>query len=489
MGLTKINFNDIQNTSETEDVININDSVLLKQEVIIPTKPPTKNQFDGAIWVDPSSNNVKVKINSVTYDLSPQTDFNNISINAPFTFPLNGNVGIVNNLTIGGTGTTVNFRSSSIGGAQWSVLEVKGNLNIASGCTLNLIRTPLIVRGSILGSGIITSPNGANGGAGGVGGPGGTGGTAGANSTIAGAGGNGNLAPITWSGRSGSSGGSMDIEYGLSAAIGGDGGIGTAGGGGGGGVVKNPNTTVAWNGGASGNGFAGGTSTSASTGSPNGFLFSGAGAGGGGAGGVGGNAIVTSPQGTFVPQVSGGPGSTGTAGSVGGSVSSYPNNYVGISNSSPGGSGLNGTLGGSGGSGAVNIYNSTQLNALNGGTGGTGGAGGAGGSTGGANISILSVGPISSTLIIRPGKGGLNGGNVSFARAQTGNLYLFTPNGNESVPGIDLTGAPGTPTGPSGTLNRVALSNASGVSDFYTTILYEASGPSAAKNKIAITYP
>ena len=489
MGLTKINFNEIENTSETEDVININDSVLLKQEVIIPTKPPTKNQFDGAIWVDPSSNNVKVKINSVTYDLSPQTDFNNISINAPFTFPLNGNVGIVNNLTIGGTGTTVNFRSSGTGGAQWSILEVKGNLTIASGCTLNLIRTPLIVRGSILGSGIITSPNGANGGAGGVGGPGGTGGIANNNA----AGSNGGDAPSVWSGKSGSSGGSMPTEYNLSAGSGGDGGRGTGGGGGGGNLTKSPSGTIAHAGGSSGIGsnssFLGGISASLGAPPPNGAFLSSTGAGGGGAGGIGGNAIVLgAPLSQPISPASVGVSSTGS-GNTGGSVPSFSSSFIGIGNPSIGTSGLSGTSGGSGGSGALFIYQSTNTSATPGSPGSTGGAGGPGGSTGGAMISILSVGPISSTLTIRPGKGGLNGGNVSFARAQTGPLYLFTPTGSESVPGIDLTGAPGTPTGPSGTLNRVALSNASGVSDFYTTILYEASGPTVAKTKIAITYP
>jgi hypothetical protein len=96
------------------------------------------------------------------------------------------------------------------------------------------------------------------------------------------------------------------------------------------------------------------------------------------------------------------------------------------------------------------------------------------------------VGSISSSINIRPGKGGLTGGSTSFARAQTGALWLFTPTGSESVLGIDLTGGTGTPNGASGTLNRTAVS---GAGNFFSDILFEASGPNVAKTKVTLTYP
>ena len=488
MGLTKLNFNEIQNTSETSDVININTNVSLKQEVIIPTKHPEKTQFDGAIWVDPSSNDLKIKINSITYDLSPQTDFNNISINTPFTFPLNGNVGIVNNLTIEGIETTINFRSSSIGGIQWSVLEVKGDLTVASGCTLNLIRTPLIVRGNILGNGIITSPDGANGGTGGVGGPGGAGGSGaivspnspfGYISAMV----PGSNAVTTWPNINGLTGSSMSVEYGVSAGSGGNGGRGGGGGGGGGGsyVVNNPPSYSR----SAGNG-ARGASNGPANGPAGGAAFTNltfpiAGGGGGGTGGVGG-AANSSAGGT------GGPGSTATSGTSGTSAATLSINYIGIGNPSSAGSGSVGTFGGGGGPGSISPLG-TGNSGSPGSPGGTGGAGGGGAATGGAHLSILCVGTISSPITIRPGKGGLAGGSTSLPRAQTGSLWLFTPTGSEPVSGMDLTGGSSTPPGPSGDSNRFALSNSIALSDFFTGILYEASGQTPAKNKIAITYP
>jgi hypothetical protein len=485
MGLTKLNFNEIENSSETNDIININKTTSLNQEVILPTKTPTKTDVDGTIWVDQNSGNLKVKVNSVIYDLSPQTDFNNITINTSFTFPLNGNVGIVNNLTIGGTGTTVNFRSSGTGGAQWSILEIKGDLTIASGCTVNLVRTPLIVRGNISGTGTITSPNGVNGGSAGVGGPGGTGGKNGyymMNVTPGnGTGQAGSNSPSTWPNINGGSAVSMEVEYGVSSGAGGPGGRGTAGGGGGG-YRQNPS---AFSGGASGNGNPGGSPYNAQ---PDGYgnyyvMIGGSGGGAGGAGSAGSAPTNIGPV---------GPSATGTTGTSGTSAGTLALNYVGIGNSSSVTSGTSGTSGGAGGlGGRYNTWFAPTSDDLptDGSTGGTGGNGGAGGGTGGAHISIYCAGTISSPITIRPGKGGLTGGSTSLPRAQTGSLWLFTPTGSEPVPGIDLTGGTGTPTGPVGNSNRFALSNGVALSDFFTGILYEASGPTVAKTKIAITYP
>jgi hypothetical protein len=146
MGLTKLNFNEIENASETSNTININKTTVLNQEVILPTKTPTVNESNGTIWVDSTSNNLKIKVNSVIYDLSPQIDYNNISVTSPSVISLNGSTGIINNLTISGSGTVLQIRSSAIGGTQWSNLEILGNLNIASGTTLRLTIVPLIVR-------------------------------------------------------------------------------------------------------------------------------------------------------------------------------------------------------------------------------------------------------------------------------------------------------------------------------------------------------
>lgn len=493
MALTKVNFNEIQNASEINNVINIDKKVSLKQEVILPTKTPPQSQFDGAIWVDPLTNNLKVKINAATYDLSPQGDFNNITISSPYTFPLNGNVGVVNNLTISGSGTTVDFRSSAVGGVQWSVLEVKGNLTIDSGCTLNLIRVPIIVRGSILGTGTITSPSGVNGGAAGIGGPGGTAGRSGYyrlfNTTpfegVA-AGLPGGTAPSTWTGKSGTLGSSMPVEYGISSGKGGDGGRGT--GGGGGGAYRHNNT--AWSGGSSGAGsnpaYSGGTGQVAIwlEGYYYGWQFGG---GGGGAGGPGTSANYPSNIGT------GGPSANGGTGENGGSAGTLNTPYTGVGTPSSGSAGSVGTSGGAGGQGnQYNFYNGNpayDILPTDGSPGGTGGNGGTGGGTGGAHLSIYCAGSVGIGLTIRPGKGGLTGGSTSLAGATTGSLWLFTPTGSETISGIDLTGITGTPPGPSGSSLRYALSNSTEVTNFLTGILYQPNGPSPAKTQVAITYP
>lgn len=490
MALTKVNFNEIQNASETNNVINIDKKVSLKQEVILPTKTPPQSQFDGAIWVDPLTNNLKVKINAATYDLSPQTDFNNITISSPYTFPLNGNVGVVNNLTISGSGTTVNFRSSSIGGAQWSVLEVKGNLTIDSGCILNLIRVPIIVRGSILGTGTITSPNGVNGGTGGVGGPGGAGGKNGYYMAFNVTPGTGNGQPgtnsvSTWSNQNGTSAISMPSEYGITSGAGGPGGRGTAGGGGGG-YRMSAYASTATSGGSSGNGNPGGSGYNERPESIY-YLIMISG-GGGGSGGPGTSGSGSTPL--SIPP--GGPAATGITGTSGGVAGTLSTPYTGIGTPSNGSPGSAGTSGGAGGSG--NRYNTWYAPAsddlpTDGSPGGTGGNGGTGGGTGGAHLSIYCAGSVGIGLTIRPGKGGLTGGSTSLAGATTGSLWLFTPTGSETISGIDLTGITGTPPGPSGSSLRYALSNSTEVTNFLTGILYQPNGPTPAKTQVAITYP
>ena len=521
MGLTKLNFNEIENTSETSDIINFDKTTSLKQETILPTKTPPKSQFDGAIWVDSSTNNLKVKVNSVIYELSPQVDYNNITISSPYTFPLNGNVGVVNNLTIEGSGTTVNFRSSSVGVAQWSILEIKGNLTVASGCTLNLIRTPLIVRGNISGSGTITSPNGTNGGAGGAGGTGGVGGPGGPGYYV-------NYSGIEskyWTpGNSGTGGGSaptlgspswangvggatvpMPVEYGISSGSGGPGGRGTSGGGGGGSAAMWGTSGLGpisqgGSGGNSGNGYSGGIGGYAALG----FIFNqwGVGGGGGGAGGPGSDGFTGAFLDGLTPPISnGGPGAYGNNGETGGSAGTLSTPYIGIGISSsntnaPSAGQTNGaTFGGQGGPAAYGIAGQPFTPDHNiypgnpGSPGGTGGNGGAGGGTGGAHMSIYCAGTLSSLTNISLGKGGLTGGSTSLPRAQTGSLWLFTPTGSETLPLINLSGGTGTPTGQSGVAYRYAISNSTEVNNFYSGILYEASGPTVAKTKIAITYP
>jgi hypothetical protein len=483
MGLTKLNFNEIENASETSNTININKTTILNQEVILPTKTPTVDESNGTVWVDPTSNNLKIKINSVIYDLSFQTDYNNISITSPGVISLNGITGIINNLTISGSGTVLEIRSSSIGGTQWSNLEILGDLNIASGCTLKLTRVPLIVRGSIIGSGIINSPDGANGGVAGVGGPGGVGGRNGhymafnVNDINNGTGESGTNSPSSWSNQYGGSSLSMPIEYGVSSGSGGPGGRGTAGGGGGGWYLNLSSNAP---GGASGNGYSGGTGYDSSPREMFGYYITGGGAGGG-AGGL----SVSSPENWRY----GGPASTGVTGSAGGSAGVLSSPYTGIGTPSTNSSGSAGTSGGAGGDGLRYDFTASRNDLpTDGSTGGNGGNGGAGGGNGGAHISVYSGGPISTSINIRPGKGGLTGGSTSLPRAQTGSLWLFTPTGSETISGIDLTGASGTPTGPNGVSNRYAISNSTEVSNFFTGILYEADGVTPAKTKVAITY-
>jgi hypothetical protein len=490
MALTKLNFNEIENASETSNTININKTTILNQEVILPTKTPTVNESNGTIWVDSISNNLKIKVNSVIYDLSPQIDYNNISVSTSSVISLNGSTGVINNLTISGSGTVLEIRSSAIGGAQWSNLEILGNLNIASGTTLRLTRVPLIVRGSIIGNGTITSPDGTNGGAAGVGGSGGTGGYNGyymSNNVTPGTGTGqpGTNSPSTWPNQNGGSAISMPVEYGISSGSGGPGGRGTAGGGGGGHRYSSYNST-ATSGGSSGNGNPGGGGYNERPESSY-YLIMISG-GGGGAGGPGTPGSGSTPL--SIPP--GGPAATGISGTNGGPVGVLSTPYTGIGTPTSSMSGTSGTSGGAGGNGGrYNTWYAPTSDDLptNGSPGGAGGNGGAGGGTGGAHLSIYSGGPISTSINIRTGKGGLTGGSTSLPRAQTGSLWLFTPTGSETISGIDLTGASGTPTGPNGVSNRYAISNSTEVSNFFTGILYEASGVTPAKVKVAITYP
>ena len=498
MAFTRIDFNQIKNASESSDKISIDYNVNFKEQVSIPLIPPSQD-VDSVIWVDPSAGEFKSRINLVNYSASFKGEFKNIAFGSPDTLSLGGNTGVVNDLVVSGAGTVLNIRSNAFGIAQWSILEIKGNLTVASGCTVNLIRTPLIVRGSILGSGIITSPNGVNGGTGGIGGPGGSGGPGGPgaitgnpNGYPSAPGGNGGDAPILWNNKSGSSGVLISNEYGIFSGNGGDGGRGTGGGGGAGGsgytVSQFGFGTLSGAGGFSGSGsnqvFAGGA-----IGGNFGYIP--IGSGGGGAGGVGQNGnYATNPS-----TGAGGPGAFGASGTNGTSAGVLSVSYIGIGTPSPAGTAPSAgqpggaTFGGTGGVGApISSFSSITgqwPQSPSGSLGGNGGAGGAGGGTGGASISIYCAGNFSSNIKIRPGKGGLTGGSTSLPRAQTGPIWLFTLN-NDPID-IDLTGGSGTPTGPAGILTRTLISNSSGVSDFFNNILFEPNGLISAKNKIAIT--
>ena len=484
MTFTKINLTQIQGVTQTPDgKINIEKNINFTEQVSIPLIPPSEDS-DNVIWVEPSEGNFKNRINLVNYAPSFKSDFKNIFFSSPDTLSLGGNTGILNDLVISGDNTILNVRSSSIGTVQWSILEIKGDLTIASGCTLNLIRTPLIVRGNILGNGIITSPDGANGGTGGVGGPGGAGGSGAivsSNSPFSyiSAMVPGSNAVTTWSNQNGLPGSSMSVEYGVSAGSGGNGGRGGGGGGGGGGsyVTNNPPSYSR----SAGNG-ARGASNGPANGPAGGAVFTDltfpiSGGGGGGTGGVGtpGN---SSAGGT------GGPGSTATSGTSGTSAATLSINYIGIGNPSPVTSESVGAFGGAGGPGSVSPLG-TGNSGSPGSPGGTGGNGGAGGGTGGAHLSIYCAGTVSSPITIRPGKGGLTGGSTSLPRAQTGSLWLFTLNNNPI--NTDITGATGTPNGPAGILTRTLISNTSGITDFFTNILFEPNGLTPEKTKFAVT--
>ena len=516
MAFTIINFNQIQDANETPDSININKNINFTEQVSIPLIPPSQD-LDSVLWVEPNTGTFKSRINLVNYSNSFKGEFKSIAFGSPDTLSLGGNTGIINDLVVSGASTVLNIRSNTFGIAQWSILEIKGNLTIASGCTVNLIRTPLIVRGNILGSGIITSPDGVNGGLGGTGGPGGSGGPGGPGALAGGSFGNeiignqfgfpvspgisGGNAPTLgspgWTNGLSGSGSITSNEYGISAGNGGNGGRGTGGGGGAGGTgystAMNPfgiwtiRYTSSGNAGSSGSGsnqvFTGGL--------PGGnFGFIPIGSGGGGAGGVGQNGAYSDGSSTGA----GGPGAYGNNGETGVSAGTLSIPYIGISTPSPAGTspsqGTPGgaTFGGAGGVGApISNFSTGQWpQSPNGSPGGTGGNGGAGGGTGGAHISIYCAGTISSPITIRPGKGGLTGGSTSLPRAQTGSVWLFTLNNTDPIT-TDLTGATGTPNGPVGILTRTLTSNSSGVTDFFTNILFEPNGITPAKNKIALT--
>ena len=305
----------------------------------------------------------------------------------------------------------------------------------------------------------------------------------------------------------------MPVEYGINSGSGGPGGRGTAGGGGGSAVrvfYENGgyNTIyVSLSGGSSGNGNPGGS----------GYPFAqingvdtdvyAYGAGGGGANGNGQSGTYTFGSGLSSIRV-GGSVANATSGTSGGNANTLSMPYIGIGTPSNVSSNSSGTSGGAGGNGALLGYSASGFRDViplyyneatfvegdyffrsygsPGSPGGTGGNGGAGGGTGGAHISIYCAGTISSPITIRPGKGGLTGGSTSLPRAQTGSVWLFTLNNTDPIT-TDLTGATGTPNGPVGILTRTLTSNSSGVTDFFTNILFEPNGITPAKNKIALT--
>ena len=494
MALSKIDFNQIQNIDNTPTGLNINKSINFTQQLVISDtsfqQPSTSN-----IWFDksPSNSGLKIRVNSTVYDLKPKTNLNDISISSNFTFNLSGKRGIVNNLTISGSNTTLTVRS---GINDWSILEVQGDLTIASGCTLNLIRTPLIVRGSILGTGIIISPDGVNGGTGGVGGPGGSGGT-GLGGFPGGffsqpppyAGSAPTLGSPGWTNGAGGSAIPMSIEYGINSGSGGNGGQGTGGGGVGGALVWvpgffDPNTrqlSEQWSyGGYSGNGNPGGA----------GYLNSGG--GGGGAGGPG--TSVEHPTMTGGP---GGPGAWATPGISGNSAGTLSTSYIGVASPSsannapsqgtPGGS----TFGGAGGQGfsfSGGNSNPNDVYGSPGSSGGTGGNGGPGGSTGGAHLAVFCIGDISSNISFKPGKGGINGGISNGIKAQTGSIWLFNKYSTSTSPGsYDISGIGPSPPGPNGSVTRILVTDSTSVNNFFRDILYNTNGSTPAKDVITLT--
>jgi hypothetical protein len=488
MALTSIDFSQIENIDNTPTGININKAVKFNQQLAISSVPPQQENTTN-IWFNKSTEELKIKINNFTYDLKPSEALNSISIGTNTTFNLNGKRGIVNNFTITGTNTVITVRGGNSN--DWSILEIQGNLTIPTGCTLNLIRTPLIVRGNIVGGGTVTSPNGVNGGLGGVGGPGGAGGTGlggfpGIPGTAPYAGAAPTLGSPGWTNGTGGSASSMPIEYGINSGSGGPGGRGTAGGGVGGAIYYDPNfgQRTEWfaTGGYSGNGNPGG----------DGYLL----AGGGGGGAGGGGTSVGSPTQTGG---SGGPGAWGTSGTSGGSAQSLTINYIGIgtpnnnnitapSQGSPGGS----TFGGAGGQGASysgGIQDPTIFGSP-GQTGGRGGDGAPGGSTGGTHLTIFCIGTIDATTIFKPGKGGINGGLSNGPKAQTGSLWLFSQYGTNLSPNasvIDLTGIGPSPSGSAGTSNRISISDTPSVNSFFRDILYNSNGSTPAKSVIVLT--
>jgi hypothetical protein len=479
MGLTSIDFNQIENINNTPTGLNINKAINFTQQLVISSVPPAQENTSN-IWFNKTTEELKIRINNTTYDLKPKETLSNITISSNLTLNLNGKRGIVNNLTVTGTNTVLTVRTGSLG---WSILEVQGNLTVPTGCTLNLIRTPLIVRGNIIGGGTISSPNGVNGGLGGIGGPGGAGGPAtvveySPNGSLPG--GNGSASVATWPNINGGSAVSMEVEYGVSSGKGGDGGRGT-GGGGGGGWIRN--------GGSSGLGsnqtYAGGVWKDGNNASP---IISNVslGGGGGGAGGVGG-------VGVFFPSsyttALGGIGTTGQSGNAGSSAQSLNIPYIGISTPSLNSSGSVGTFGGQGGIGGQGIY-SPLVYPTAGSPGGTGGNGGPGGSTGGAHLTVFCVGDISSSITFRSGRGGINGGSTSFAGAQSGSIWLFNKYGTTapSTPGTyDIIGITATPPGDPGTVNRILISDNTSVNNFFRDILYNINGLTPAKDIISIT--
>jgi hypothetical protein len=425
---------------------------------------PTNSTYASGLCVRAGGN---------TYALASISTFNSYNITSPYTFSLNGCIGTVNNLTINNN-STVCVRSSASGPAQWSILEVLGNLTVCSGSTLHLIRTPLIVRGNILGTGTITSPNGVNGGAGGVGGPGGAGGTAGSPGSPGAAG---------CAGGSGGSSINMPTEYGVISGAGGNGGAGGAGGGGGGSGyfnVYNFEGDIYWTlygSGSSGNGFAGDPPRQVYTSSENPiYIFNPSGAGSGGQ--------MTAPFGEGFGFIGPGPGSTSSSGCPGSAAGALNCSYIGIGAPSSASPGCSGTFGGTGGNGQISNSNITfpDRSASPGQPGGTGGAGGSGGATGGAHIAMLVQGTISA-ITICTGRGGCTGGSASLPKATSGSLWTFSPHTSAPYPfTVNVAGVGPAPSGPAGTHTACAATGPAATS-FCTDIAYP------SKCKTGLLYP
>jgi hypothetical protein len=513
MALTSIDFSQIENIDNTSTGININKAVKFNQQLAISSVPPQQENTTN-IWFNKTTEELKIKINNFTYDLKPSEVLNSISIGTNTTFNLNGKRGIINDFTITGNNTVITVRGGNSN--DWSILEVQGNLTVPTGCTLNLIRTPLIVRGNIIGGGTISSPDGVNGGLGGVGGPGGAGGVGGGyywagpgsvNSIEAG---NGSPSPTlgspSWTNGAGGSAISMPIEYGVSSGNGGPGGRGTGGGGGGGWTEFGGDYDIETPGGSSGSGsnpsYPGGSGNIYDY-QPTGLLLKAG--GGGGAGGPGSNGDNVF---NFTP---GGPSAAGTSGTNGGTAGILSTPYIGIGTPSASTLGTSGTSGGAGGVGqgvwfllapgstpqhygVVHGTTPSGYSPLIGGapgdTGGSGGAGGLGGSTGGSHLTILCIGTIDASTIFRPGKGGINGGLSSGPKAQTGSLWLFSQYGTNLSPNasvIDLTGIGPSPSGSIGTSNRISTTDSTSVNSFFRDILYNSNGSTPAKSVIILT--
>ena len=343
------------------------------------------------------------------------------------TVNLNAQAGACNDMNI--TSGDVYLRATTA--SEHATCDVYGNLDIASGAILHLIRTVLVVHGNITGSGEI---RGAYGAAGGDGGDGGDGGTL--------------IAPTGGAGIAGTAGIEM-TEYGIS---GGTGRYGGGGGGGGSSITGGTGGSGNGGGGAGGAPMAGtpGTGGSGVDGGASGGGVGGIGSGGNGGAGSGGGdtgqAIINTYTGT-------GTGGTGGTGGLGGG----------------GGGSTNGGAAGTGGSAGGGAGGASA--AFTWGGGGGAGSGAGGGGTGGGHLTFVVYGTIAAGITIRSGKGGAGGtpgtpgaggagtsdgiagsaANDNASSGDTGDLQLFSQYTSGTIPStIDVTAIDGTCT--SGTI-------------------------------------